>query len=152
MDIARLDRGLLIAGGSGLLLLISLFLPWYGVSASLGAGTPAVTATASGWDALKFIDVLLFLVAVVAIASAALSAAGRLPELPVPVGQLLLGAGILALVLVLYRLLDLPGDTGGIAGVEIGRKIGLFVALIAAAGIAVGGTQAAASPRISPAL
>jgi len=146
MDIARLDRGLLIAGGGGLLLLISLFLPWYGVSASLGPGAPSVSVSASAWEAFSLIDLLLFLVAAVAVAAAALSAAGRLPALPLPLGQIVLVAGVIALVLVLFRLIDAPGDTGGLAGVDIGRKIGPFLALVAAVAIAFGGSQTSAAP------
>ena len=145
MDVARVDRGLLIAAGSALLLIISLFLPWYAVSASLGPGVPAVSASVTGWESFSYTDLLLFLVAAVVIALAALTAAGSLPELPVPIGQIVLGAGVLALLLVLFRLLNLPGDAGGLVGVDVGRKLGGFVALIAAAGIAFGGTQAAAS-------
>lgn len=141
MDIARLDRGLLIAGGGGLLLLISLFLPWYGVTASLGAGSPSVDVSVSAWDAFSLVDVLLFLVAVVAVAAAALTAAGRLPVLPLPLGRILLAAGGIALLLVLFRLLNVPGDTSGVPGFDIGREIGPFVALVAAVLIALGGSQ-----------
>lgn len=140
MDIARLDRGLLIAGGGGLLLLISLFLPWYGVTASLGAGSPSVDVSVSAWDAFSLVDVLLFLVAVLAVAAAALTAAGRLPVLPLPLGRIVLAAGVIALVLVLFRLLNVPGDTSG-PGFDIGREIGPFVALVAAVLIALGGSQ-----------
>ncbi len=142
MDIARVDRGLLIAAGSAVLLILSLFLPWYAVSASLGPGVPKVSATVSGWESFSDTDLLLFLLAAVAIAAAAATAAGSLPDLPVPIGQIVMGAGALALLLVLFRLVNLPGDGSEIAGVDIGRRIGPFVALIAAVGIVVGGMQA----------
>ncbi len=150
MDIARLDRGLLIAGGGGLVLLISLFLPWYGVTVSLGAEVPSLGVSVSAWRAFSFIDLLLFLVAAVAIAAGALSAAGRLPALPLPLGKILLAAGVVALVLVFFRLIDAPGDTGGLAGVDIERKIGPFLALVAAAAIAFGGSQTSAAPAPAP--
>jgi len=142
VDVARVDRGLLIAAGSALLLILSLFLPWYAVSASLGPGVPAVSATVTGWESFSYTDLLLFLAAAVAIAAAALTAAGSLPDLPLGVGQIVMGAGALALLLVLFRLLNLPGDTSEIVGVDIGRRIGPFVALIAAAGVMFGGMQA----------
>ena len=80
MDVARVDRGLLIAAGSALVLIISLFLPWYAVSASLGPGVPAVSASVTGWESFSYTDLLLFLLAAVVIALAALTAAGSLPE------------------------------------------------------------------------
>ena len=53
------------------------------------------------------------------------------------------GAGALALLLVLYRLIELPGpghgaDVAG-AGIDFGRRFGIFLGLIAAGGVAYGG-------------
>lgn len=49
-------------------------------------------------------------------------------------------AGALAVLIVLFRLL-LPPD-GGIDELEVSRKIGVFLGLIAAAGVAFGGYTA----------
>jgi hypothetical protein len=136
MDTSRLTTGDMIAGVGGVVLLISLFLPWYGVSVDI-AGVSASTS-GSGWEALGFIDILLLLISVAVIAIVAGRAAGALPDdLPAPV--LLLGLGALAVLLVLYRIIDIPVDGDIPNQLDLSRKIGIFIALIASAAIAYGG-------------
>jgi hypothetical protein len=137
MDTTRLTTGDMIAGVGGIVLLIALFLPWYGVSADV-AGV-SVSVSGSGWEVLGFIDILLFLIAVVAIAVVAGRATNRLPA-EVPGSLVLLGLGALAVLLVLFRIIDIPaGDVPD--SVDLSRKIGIFIALIGAAAVAYGGWQ-----------
>jgi hypothetical protein len=145
MDTTKLTTGDIVAGVGGIVLLISLFLPWYGASAG------GVSVTGSGWEVLGFIDILLFLIAVVAIAVVAARAAGRLPA-DVPASVVLLGLGALAVLLVLFRLVDIPG--GDVPdGVDLSRKLGIFIALIGAAAVAYGGwrTNAETPDAVAPA-
>ena len=136
MDTSRLTTGDMIAGVGGIVLLISLFLPWYGVSVDV-AGFSA-SESGSGWEALGFIDILLFLISVAAIAIVAARAAGAFPDdLPAPV--ILLGLGALAVLLVLYRIVDIPVDGDVPEQVDLSRKIGIFIALIGSAAVAYGG-------------
>lgn len=142
MDTSRLGAGEMIAAAGGIALLIVMFLPWYGVDVNF-AGT-SVSESANAWEALGFIDILLFLCAVAAVGLVAARATGNLPE-DVPWPVLLVGAGALALLLVLFRLLDIPAPDVPAAAedsVDFGREIGLFLALIAAAAIAYGGWRA----------
>jgi len=136
MDTSRLTTGDIIAGVGGIVLLISLFLPWYGVSVDV-AGFSA-SESGSGWEALGFIDILLFLIAIAAIGIVAARAAGVLPaDLPAPV--ILLGLGALAVLLVLFRIIDIPVDGDIPDEVDLSRKAGIFIALIASAAVAYGG-------------
>jgi hypothetical protein len=136
MDTSRLTTGDIVAGVGGIVLLIALFLPWYGVSVDI-AGVSA-SDSGSGWEALGFIDILLFLVAVAAIGIVAARAAGSLPDdLPAPV--VLLGLGALAVLLVLFRIIDIPVDGDVPAEVDLSRKAGVFIALIGSAAVAYGG-------------
>lgn len=148
MDISKLDRGLQIVGGAAIVLLISLFLPWYSVSASLGPGLGKVSDSASAWEALSFIDFLLFLLSAAAIAAVVATAMGKLPELPAPLAQILLGISGVAVLFVLFRLIFTPGDGGGF--VDIGRSVGVFIALIAAAAMVYGATQTATEVVTAP--
>jgi hypothetical protein len=66
MDTSRLTPGDISAGVGGIVLLISLWLPWYGVSVNV-AGFSA-SSDASGWEVFSSIDIILFLIAVAAIA------------------------------------------------------------------------------------
>jgi hypothetical protein len=136
MDTSRLTTGEVIAGIGGIVLLISLFLPWYGVSVDI-AGISASTS-GSGWEALGFIDVLLFLISVAAIGIVAARAAGSLPD-DVPAPVILLGLGALAVLLVLYRIIDIPVDGDVPDQVNLSRKVGVFIALIGSAAVAYGG-------------
>jgi hypothetical protein len=134
-DTTRLRLGDLIAAGGGLLLIISLFLNWYKVSAE--GALIDISVSASGWDALGFIDILLFLIGAAAIALAVMRAMGMAARIPAPTGLVLLVLGALATLLVVFRILVIPD--GGVDGVDVGRSFGIFVALIAALATLVGG-------------
>jgi hypothetical protein len=146
-DTTRIRFGDMVAGIAGAVLLISLFLNWYSVSAKVDiAGISREQSEGfSAWSAFGFIDILLFLIAVVAIAMAVLRAMNVMPRLPISPGMIVLALGVLALALVIFRLLSLPsgGEVSEIEqpGLEIdyGRSFGIFIGLIAAAAIAVGG-------------
>jgi hypothetical protein len=137
-----------IAVLGGLVLLESLFLPWYGLEVTV-AGVEAGSSH-SAWQAMSVMDVLLGVTAVAAVAGGAVVAGqGELPAIP-------LAAGTAGLLLSLVALIDLPepgvntvpGDT-----VTVGREAGPFVAAVAATGIALAGLAAmrwraeAARPR-----
>ena len=142
MDTSRLGTGDMIAAASGVALLIVLFLPWYGVEVSVA--DVSISENASGWETLSFIDILLFLIALTAIALPAARAAGALPA-DVPGPLVVLAVGALGVLLVVYRLIDIPApDVPTVAEdtVDFSRKIGVFLALIATAGIAYGGWRA----------
>lgn len=154
MDFARVSFGETIAGVSGFLLLLFMFLPWFGYSAELGGVASVDSVNGNFWEVSSFLDVLLFLVGLIAVGAALAQAAGTMPaNLPAPAGMIVLGAGALAVLIVLFRLL-VPPD-GGIDEIDVSRKIGVFLGLIAAAGVTFGGYTAmnerasGAGPRVA---
>jgi hypothetical protein len=131
----------MVAAVSGFLLVLFMFLPWFGFSADFEGVGSSGSVNGNFWEVSSFLDVLLFLVGAVAVAAALAQAAGAMPaNLPAPAGTIVLAAGALAVLIVLFRLL-LPPD-GGIDELEVSRKIGVFLGLIAAAGVAFGGYTA----------
>jgi hypothetical protein len=142
VDTSRVGAGEAIAGASGVVLLISLFLPWYGVDLEVAGAS--IGGDVNAWEAMGFIDILLLLVAVVAIAVPLARVAGALPE-DIPAGLAVLVTGGFGLLLVVFRLIDVPGpDVRAIAGdtIDVGRKAGVLVALVATAGMTYGGWRA----------
>jgi hypothetical protein len=140
-DTTRVRLGDLVAAASGLVLFIALFLNWYSASVNGPLGG-SVSGGVSGWEVLSFIDILLFIIAIIAVGLAVARMANAFPRMAVSPGLLVLGVGVLATLLVLFRLLVLPGDLGDVndlPGVDVGRSIGIFIALIAALGITAGG-------------
>lgn len=129
-DRNRLRQGELIAGISGLVLLISLWMDWYGID--VGAGGFHVSVSVNAWDSFSIIDIILFLTALIAIGVAALRGLNRMPEMPYSPAMLVTGAGGLSLILILFRTISPPAD-------GLSRKYGLFLGLISAAGIVYGG-------------
>jgi len=129
----RPPTGELIAAGSGVLLLVALFLPWYSRDTDI-AGT-VINQTWTAWQALPVIASLLFLVAVVAIAVPVAPKGFRSD-------RALMMLGVLGLLLVLFRTIDLPlPDVELVQGdrADSSRDLGLLLALLATAGIACGG-------------
>jgi phosphatidylglycerophosphate synthase len=136
MDMRRLRAGEWITAGSGICLLLSLFLPWYGSSTE--GGPP----DASGWESLALLDVVLALIAASAVALLVITAAQRLPAVPLTVNTFVALAGLAAVVLVLVRVLDLPDGAGA-------REWGLWLGLAGAVGIAAGALVAMRDERPS---
>jgi hypothetical protein len=121
MTTSKPGPGQLIAGAAGALLIVSLFLPW--------AGTPDVDR--SGWELWTMADVFLLIAGVVAIGAAITGGRFGLfrPDLSLNGATDLLG--IVATLLIGWLLIfDFPAGTS--------REIGVFLALIAAIGIACG--------------
>lgn len=141
MDTSKLGTGEQIAAGGALVLVIALFFPWYDVTVKgLGA-----TGSATAWEAFGFIDILLLLVSVLVIGVVVAKAADALPALPVAPGQLVAAAGAIALLLILYRLVDAPGfDVPAVVSdaIDVTPKAGLFIGLIAAGALTFGGYRA----------
>jgi hypothetical protein len=141
VDTSRISFGEMVAGASALALLIFMFLPWYGVSTDVPGFEASVNANA--WESLSLIDILLFLVILVTLALVVARATGNMPtELPASPGLIIAVAGAVALVLILIRIISIPGPDVDVEGVEFGRKIGVFLSLLAAGGITFGGYTA----------
>ena len=133
MDLRRLRAGEWIAGISGLVLLMALFLPWY--SDADGSRT--------GWQSLGALDVVLAVVALAALAIPVLTALERVPAVPLAHESLTTLIGLLTVVLVLIRVLNMPDWATE-------REWGLWVALAATLGIVTGGLIAMRNERLSP--
>jgi hypothetical protein len=75
----------------------------------------------------------------------------QLPDPPVPWSQVHLGTGVVAAVLVVLRLVIRSDDISGIdTGFELDRKFGLFLAVIAAIVVSVGGFRKAGEGDSAP--
>ena len=122
MDLRRLRHGEWIAGISGVVLLVAMFLDWY--SAAGGAG-------ASAWESLSVIDVFLAIAGLFGVAQFVLAATQRTAAVPQASGQLGVPFAFAASILVLIRLLDPPGPVDA-------REPGLYVGVVATLGVLVG--------------
>jgi prepilin signal peptidase PulO-like enzyme (type II secretory pathway) len=139
LDVSRLNRGEQIAGIAGIALILIMFIfDWFTVSA--GSGDFKVSAGGNAWEVFDFIDIILFVAAVSGIALALTAASSGEVNAPVALSAITAGLGILATILVIYRIIDVPD--GGIPeglGVDVGRAIGVWLGLIASAALAYGG-------------
>jgi hypothetical protein len=135
VDFSKLSTTDKIIAGSGAVLFIASFLPWFKASVE-GFGS----TTANGWD-LDFIwgtlPALLGLLSAFVVLATKLGNM-KMPEMPASTGQIMLGVGVLAAFLVVLKLLI--GEDGN-SFVDVDRAWGLFVATIAALGLAYGGFQ-----------
>ena len=105
-----------IAALGGLLLVVSLFLPWY---------VSARGQDVSGFDALSVLDMLLVLLAMLALLVPISSLASDGPTKPVSVAVLGSAFGWIAILLVAFRIVDAPVD-----GYEV--RYGAWLALAGA--------------------
>jgi hypothetical protein len=133
MDLRRLRAGEWIAAISGVVLLGSLFLPWY----------TADVDDASGWQALAAVDIALALVASFAVGLLVITASQSVPAVPIALSAIVTLVGLIGLVLVLIRLADLPDRFDG-------RELGVWLGLVATIGIVAGGALSMREERLSP--
>jgi hypothetical protein len=144
MNVNRLTQGEKIASVSAILLFIFMFFDWYSVSIS-GAGQTIDVSGSGGnaWDALSFIPWVLLITVIVTIANAAIEASESDLETPVHGGTAVTVLGVISFLLILFRIIDTPtfAEFGGVTA-DGSTSLGIFLALIASAGIAGGGYRA----------
>jgi hypothetical protein len=139
--------GALIAGAGGLVLIASLFVPWYTLPGSGLADGPlgdlaedvggavgidvrdAVSRT--GWEAFEILDVFAVAAGLVALARALMVQFGDDPDPALPGSLLTLVLGGVALAMIAYRVFNPPG-----IGME--REVGLWLGMFAAGTIVYG--------------
>jgi hypothetical protein len=148
MDTGNVGRGALIAGVSGAALFIIMFFSWFGADVSEAFEIPAnvpediaeqaaeqsgvdLDTSFNAWQSFDFIDLVLLLAVIVSVGVAAIDMTGASVSLPVAGSAVVTGIGALAFLLVLYRLVNPPG--------ELDREFGVWLGLIATAGITYGG-------------
>jgi hypothetical protein len=141
----NLSTGEKISAASAVLLFVFMFFDWFGVKVS---GVPGFSGNVSGsggsaWDALDVIPLLLMLAIVVALAVAVIRLTEADLELSISLNSIVAGLGGLAVLLILFRIL-FPPDFASFGGVDVDAtlRFGIFLSLIAAAGIAYGGYSA----------
>jgi hypothetical protein len=146
VDLNKLTQSEKVIGGSAVAFLIFSFLPWYGKN----------SYNRSGWSYFLFgiIPVLLAIVMAVQIGLARFTDT-KLPNPPLPWGQIHLIAGALAGVLVLLKLIIGDKYHIGVTGlgglsVDLDRKFGIFLAFLAAIGLAAGGYLKSREPAEAP--
>ncbi len=142
MEVNKLNTGEKIAAISAVLLFIFMFFTWFGVEVS-GAGAFSGSVPGAGgdaWDALEFIPIILIIAVIAALGVATLRLTDSSYEPPISMNAVVAALGGLSVLLILFRIVD-PPSFGSFGGVSVSGtvEIGIFLGLIAAAGIAYGG-------------
>lgn len=133
LDTSRLTPGEYLGMGSAVVLLFSLFLPWFTTSSTNPNSTLAGASGGDGASAWEVFGTLKWLLVAACVAPFILAwIVARGHNLAWKPGELTMVVGITAVVLILCNgiILGRPGDS-----VEIGLGIGYFVGLLAAAGM-----------------
>lgn len=145
MELNKLSPGEKIAAVSAILLFVFMFFDWFGTEVSGVPGFSGDVAGAEGnaWDWLDLIPLFLMVAIVAAMGVAVVRLTDADLDLPISLNAIVAALGALAVLLILYRIVDPPGG-GGVEGVEVDTtlKLGVFLSLVAAAGIAYGGYSA----------
>ncbi len=146
LDISRLSRADRVIGVSAIALFIFLFFfKWYGGSASSSIGGVSFSSSLNGWHSFQNSRWVWLITIIVALVYVAVAAGAARLESPVRLSVVVAALGGLSTILILYRIIHHPsgGVSGTIAGVHYsssyGIKIGIWLGLIAAAGITYGG-------------
>ncbi|MGN6815799.1 MAG: hypothetical protein ACTHK3_06915 [Solirubrobacterales bacterium] len=138
MDVDRLSMGEKIAGISALLLFIFMFFDWFSASASNGFVT--ISVGGSAWDALDVIPIILLIAIVAAVGVAVVRLSDAIFEPAISMNAVVSVLGAISFLLILYRIISPPDS--GVSGIDVSPEVGIFLGLIAAAGIAYGGYRA----------
>jgi hypothetical protein len=111
VELNRVRPGEWVAAAGGVALLVVMFLDWYaaGGTTTVGDRRVSVSVGFDAWEAFGVTDILLALAAAIAVGTAVITASRRSPALPVAGSVITSTAGILAVLLVLYRILNQPG-------------------------------------------
>jgi hypothetical protein len=125
----------MVAAAGGLLLLLSLFLTWYGVS-DVKEDLCGPGADCSGFETFKYLDILLVMGAFAPWILVWIVVRGH--ELTWPPGEVTMIVGAIAATLILYNgIVDQAGTNQEFVSLGIGWYLGLLGSLMIVAGGAI---------------
>jgi predicted membrane channel-forming protein YqfA (hemolysin III family) len=145
MELGRLNSGERIAGISAILLFAFMCLDWFGSKDSGELRLFSVDRNA--WEALDYIPIILLIAIAVTLAAVVLRPPNPVRKPPIPINAVVAILGIVSVLLILFRILDPPNfgsfrEIWGTITIEGTVQFPIFLALLAAAGIASGGCLA----------
>ena len=121
-DMNKLDTSDRIVIGMGVLTLICLFLPWYGVSSGLFSASVSGFSTSYGWlGAILIIAAAAYLLA--------LRSGSNVPKISYGPGVTVLGLSLIGTIIVALRWLTMP--KGGFSGYSYGPEYGMYLTILA---------------------
>lgn len=124
-------------------LFLSMFLPWYQQNAVVSSDRvrPLQSQDLTAFGVFSFVEAAVLLVALGVLALLFARAERRTFHLPGGDGAVVMGAGLWAVLLLVWRLFDKPGiATNGVAA-NVGIQWGIFFALGAAGGLVYAGSR-----------
>jgi hypothetical protein len=137
-------------------LFVALFLPWFQVTLIARAKSAALqsaSATITGWGAFSLVEAAVLTIAAGVVTLLFQRAEGRGLHLPGGDGGVITAAGLLACLLIVWRMFDKQGaTTHGPSATTSGIEWGIFIALGAAAFLAYSGSRIRVAHRPEPAL
>ncbi len=145
LDASRICLPERIAAAGALALFVFLFfLDWYGGNITglfPGSHISGGTISATGWEAFTSSRWIWLVTIALALGSVLSAAAAYRLEGPVQIGAVVFGMGLLSTVLIVYRIAYHPGASASGHGIHIsyGIKLGIWLGLIAALAITLGG-------------
>jgi hypothetical protein len=128
MDLTKVSRNDWIVVGGFVAMFIGTLGPWYGVHIDILG--ERIGGSVNGWHG-SYLGWLTFLLCLAAASIAVRKAVLPSLQLPLPDALIVMGCGVLSLLFVLIRLLVVPSGAG--------REWGIWLSLIAAAVVSVGG-------------
>ena len=149
MDLTRLGMGEKVAGISGILLILFMFvLSWFGIKVGPPILAPGIEVEhlANAWDSYGVTKVVLLVTGVGAVGLALLALFGREGRLLNAASAIVAGLGLASVALIVISIINPPDFVAGIEGsgrgFEQSRQIGVWLGLIAAVGVAAGAYMA----------
>ena len=121
-----------LAAVAALATMLSTVLPWYSITPVRGS-----SRTVSAFGVYSFVEAAIFLVALAVLALLFARGERRAFHLPGGDGAVITAAGAWVVFLVFYRQFDKPEVQGALVGVEWG----IFVTVLAGAGLALAGLR-----------
>lgn len=147
MSPATLRGGHWISSVSAILLFVLMLFHWFGVklvnNSNLLFAIQSVEPGKSAWEALEYIPIVLTITIIVTLAVAALRRVNAFPKPSLLVNSLVAILGLVSMLLILFRIVDPP--TFGVEETITSEgtvQTPIFLALLAAVGIAFGGWRA----------
>lgn len=146
MSLDRISTGEGISGCSAILLLGSMFLDWFGTQ-NEGA-LQFISVGRNAWDALDFIPILLVVASGAALGVVAVKLTGERSKSRVWANAMVAILGTLSALLIGFRMVEPPTfgsftEVWGTFVIEGTVQAPMYLGLLAAVGIALGGTVAA---------